>query len=203
MIFRGFPLDFLKAPSLTRPWRPLWEREIGASSLLKSIPNGGEPDTRPWLRLDVPCALADGARHGAIPGIESIRLRPLARPVQPPPFKTGCPSARSSSAVTAITEAARICLTPLIWVHRPGYYSTQDIFFASRRRIARALGLFNSSPPRRSYTSITAREIPHSRAMLIANFHFSFTERQTGLSTSGSVLRASVPPPQSFPCSIS
>ena len=119
------------------------------------------------------------------------------------PFKTGCPSARSSSAVTAITEAARICLTPLIWVHRPGYYSTQDIFFASRRRIARALGLFNSSPPRRSYTSITAREIPHSRAMLIANFHFSFTERQTGLSTSGSVLRASVPPPQSFPCSIS
>jgi len=39
------------------------------------IPNGVEPDTRPWLRPDVPCALADGARHGAIQGIKSIRLR--------------------------------------------------------------------------------------------------------------------------------
>jgi len=57
--------------------------------------------------------------------------------------------ARSSSAISDITEAARKCLTPLIWVHHPGYYSTQHIFFASRRRIARALGLFNSSPPRR------------------------------------------------------
>jgi len=137
-----------------RSEHPLGEREFGVPSthqcrLAASL-------TKPWLTLDVPCA--PGTQHGATPGIRSIRAQATGAMRSIPPSKPGAcllAPARSSSTIRDMIEAARICLTPLIWVHRPGYYSAHIYILCLSTANCAPLGLFNSSFPRCSYTSIT------------------------------------------------